>query len=143
MPKLSGTARRRREAQLRLEQSNAWLQKRLQAIDGSAGRAYSPDRAHSPDKPDSPSARQRLDKEPQSAPASHPQQHALTRGSPDLWSGSIAAVHGSGSSFLENDISAADQGLQLRRESPVPGLDLAGIRDKEASAVAEENVVNS
>ena len=136
VPKLSGTARRRREAQLRLEQSNAWLQRRLQAIDASAGRAYSPDRAHSP------SARQKIDREPQSAPAGHPQQHALLRGGADLWSGSIAAVHGSGS-FLETDISAADPGQQLRRDSPVPGLDLAGIRDAEASAAVVETVVNN
>ena len=140
MLKLSGTARRRREAQLRLEQSNAWLQRRLQAIDASAGRAYSPDRAQSPNRAYSPSARQHFDGERQTSSASHSGQHALTRGGPDLWSGSIAAVHGSGS-FHADEISAADQGPQLRRESPVPGLDLAGIRDAEANAAAVETVL--
>ena len=129
VPKLSGTARRRREAQLRLEQSNAWMQKRLQAIDASAGRAYSPDKARSP------SARQKSCRNIDLPPAGHPQQDALGRDSSDFWTSSIAAAHGSGS-FRENEVdAAADQALQLRSNGPVPGLNLAGINKSRADTV--------
>ena len=136
VPKLSGTARRRREAQLRLEQSNAWLQKRLQAIDAAAGRAYSPDRARSP------GARQKSYRDTLLPPASHPQQAALTRDVSDFWDSSIAAVHGSGS-FQGNEFAATDQGPQLKKDSPVPRLDLAGITAPEVAAVDDERESNS
>lgn len=118
------------EAQRRLEQSNAWLQKRLQAIDASAGRAYSPDRAHSP------SARQKSYRDTVAPPASHSQQAALTRDGSDFWSSSIAAVHGS-RSFQDSEVTGADQ---LKKDSPVPGLDLAGIHNSIADAAADEIV---
>ena len=136
MPKLSGTARRRREAQLRLEQSNAWLQRRLQAIDASAGRAYSPDRAHSP------SARQKIDREPQSAPAGHPQQHALLEAAQTCGAAALQQCMGADLSWklilaLLTLVSSSDE------TAPCQALTLAGIRDAEASAAVVETVVNN
>ena len=134
IPKLNASERRRQEQQQGLEQSNAWLQRRLQAIDPFAGRAYSPQRAGHP---------------PSSAPKA---QH---EGSPSLQDSRIPAVHDTrpstsgmpfnqGSNLLVREGGSLPQhgalpaGFQLNWGSPVPPIDLAGIQKFQGSHTVTE-----
>ena len=134
IPTLDASERLRQEQQQRLEQSNAWLQRRLQAIDPFAGRAYSPQRAA---------------RSPGSAPSA---QH---EGSASLQDSRIPAVYDtrpstSGNPFNQGSSPAVQAGgrpsqqgafptgFQLNWGSPVPPIDLAGIKNFQGSPTETE-----
>ena len=134
IPKLNALERRRQEQQQRLEQSNAWLQRRLQAIDPSAGRAYSPQRAaHPPSSPPGAQHEGSASLQDSRIPAVH-DTRASTSGIP-FNQGSSLAVQPQGSLSQQGALPA---GFQLNWGSPVPPIDLAGIQNFQGSPTEAE-----
>lgn len=123
MPKLSSIRRRRREAQQGLEQSNAWLHKRLQAIDPCAGRAYA---AHAPRPPSS----------------SNQAHEGISHVSPSpmhdrQWSEEEASSLRGRLGAEYNQSSDMSQAVPLRWDSPVPRINFASIQEANSNTLLD------
>lgn len=159
VPKLTGTTRRRREAQQRLEQANAWLQRRLQSIDASAGGdlpltplslawwglactqqyqdfIFTPDLWYpiiacpaSAGSAYAPHSRHRSHRDSSPSLPAHDgfRQGPPSKGGPHL---SLDSQSGWSQGILAYGMQqkGKDQALRLKRDSPVPGLDLRGLQ---------------